>query len=350
MCIDNKWGFVDENGVMVISPQLDCLYGPKFSGGLAAVSELFVGAGYIDRTGRYVVPLCYDFTESLTDGRGLVKLKGKYGFVNEQGELLTWSCAAQEESAAGPQAEVVQSGSIFVHRHSSHFRYDDAGYFSEGMGAVCLDGKWGYVNDQGDLVIKPRYEKTGKFVAGLAVVQREGKWGVIDKKGHECASPRYDYIGSSFMPECSQAFFDGLAVAAADEHVGFIDGQGRWKSASDYEDANHFAEGMAGVKKNGLWGFINQQGVLAILPCYENRHACLVQFSDGLAFVEKDGKCGFIDKQGYLVVPPVYENAFTFRQGMGAIKADSGRWGYVNQTGQEVIRPQYGRVGDLVGK
>ena len=40
------------------------------------------------------------------------------------------------------------------------FIYDECGSLSDGLFAVCQDGKWGYVNEQGDIVIPIEYDKT----------------------------------------------------------------------------------------------------------------------------------------------------------------------------------------------
>ena len=33
---------------------------------------------------------------------------------------------------------------------------DEAALFSQGLLSVCIDGRWGYINESGELVINPR--------------------------------------------------------------------------------------------------------------------------------------------------------------------------------------------------
>ena len=77
--------------------------------------------------------------------------------------------------------------------------YGKAEPFSEGLAAVALNGKWGYIDKNGRFVIKPRFSEAQTFSEGLAFVKvggsdanavrdvsgfdAEGKWGYIDKAG-----------------------------------------------------------------------------------------------------------------------------------------------------------------------
>jgi hypothetical protein len=56
--------------------------------------------------------------------------------------------------------------------------------FSDGLAAVQVDGKYGYINQKGEKIIPPIYEIAFYFKEGFAYVSYKGKWGIIDKKGH----------------------------------------------------------------------------------------------------------------------------------------------------------------------
>jgi len=49
-------------------------------------------------------------------------------------------------------------------------QYDDARDFSEGLAAVRVGGKWGYIDRSGKMVIPPRFLRAEPFRGGLAVV------------------------------------------------------------------------------------------------------------------------------------------------------------------------------------
>ena len=77
---------------------------------------------------------------------------------------------------------------------------------------------------------------------------------------------------------------------------------GKMRIAPQFDDAWPFSEGLARVKQNGKWGFIDKAGALAIPPSFEEAES----FSEGLARVKQNGKWGFIDRAGKVVVAPGY--------------------------------------------
>ena len=85
-----------------------------------------------------------------------------------------------------------------------------------------------------------------------------------------------------------------------------------------YDDALDFSEGLAGVKQNGKWGFIDKTGAEVIPFIYD-----VVQpFSEDLAAVrlEPDGLIGYIDKSGKEVIPFKYHRAMPFSEGLAAVE------------------------------
>ena len=61
-------------------------------------------------------------------------------------------------------------------------RFDFASDFSEGVAAVQIKGKWGYINATGKLVIPAKFDNAGRFSEGLARVQVGDRWGYISHK------------------------------------------------------------------------------------------------------------------------------------------------------------------------
>jgi hypothetical protein len=81
------------------------------------------------------------------------------------------------------------------------------------------DGKVGFVDYTGKLVVPARYEFANRFSEGLSAVKMNGKWGFINKKGDFQIAPTFDALGS---------FSSGLAPAAQGDKYGYIDQSGRW--------------------------------------------------------------------------------------------------------------------------
>src|SRR5262245_49632678 len=62
-------------------------------------------------------------------------------------------------------------------------RFERAAPFREGVAAVRVNGRYGYIDQRGELVIAPRFDRAGDFHQGLAEVIVDDNAGVIDRKG-----------------------------------------------------------------------------------------------------------------------------------------------------------------------
>lgn len=74
----------------------------------------------------------------------------------------------------------------------------------------------------------------------------------------------------------------------------------------------NFFEGLAGVSKNGKWGFVDRTGNLVIEMMYDS----VLYFQDGVAAVELGGEYFYIDKWGNKIekADDNTQNLFEIRQ------------------------------------
>ena len=85
------------------------------------------------------------------------------------------------------------------------YNFDSTFGFSEGLAAIEIDNKWGFVNIKGDIQIKPSFvyinynkliQEAYYFQEGLSAVwigsKEKGKVGFINKKGDIVIKPIYD--------------------------------------------------------------------------------------------------------------------------------------------------------------
>ncbi len=89
-------------------------------------------------------------------------------------------------------------------------RFNNGGFFN----STTLEtngGSWGYMNNNGEIVISPKYEKAYGFSEGIAAVKKNGKWGFIDINGIIVVPFEYDKI--------EQNFEDGLGRMVKDDKV-----------------------------------------------------------------------------------------------------------------------------------
>lgn len=78
-----------------------------------------------------------------------------------------------------------------------------------------------------------------------------------------------------------------------------------------YDYAHAFSVGLALVRQNGWWGYVDKTGK-EVIPCIYNPAWSFTK--TGLAAVCMEGKCGFIDQTGKEVIPFIYDDARYFNK------------------------------------
>lgn len=216
-------------------------------------------------------------------------------------------------------------------------QWERAGDFSEGVAAVRQNGKEGYIDKTGTVVIEPRWELAGEFHEGFAGVKENGKWGYIDRTGKVVLPVEWNNSG---------IFFGGLAVVYRNGKGGLIDKTGKVVLPVEWEMVWPFSEGMAGICRQEKCGFVDNAGKVVIAPQWGEVRA----FTDGVAVVKRNGKFGCIDKTGKVVLEPQFEDLGQFWQGLAPAK-QNGKWGLIDRSGRFVVEPQWdiaeSRWGDL---
>ena len=130
---------------------------------------------------------------------------------------------------------------------------------------------------------------------------------------------------------------------------GAIDWEGNTVIPFLYYPIEQFSEGMAVVTDKNGKGFVNRSGALVVPTQYEEAEA----FSDGLAVVKKtDGTYAYIDQTGKIVIDASkYRYVDYFSEGMARvwkIEGDTRKYGFIDQTGKEIIPCQYDWVGHFI--
>jgi hypothetical protein len=230
------------------------------------------------------------------------------------------------------------------------FMYEAAGDFHDGRAAVTLNNKVGFIDTAGNMVIpciydydpagwaflydnltdqkdrKPLYE----FSEGLAAVRLNRKWGYIDKSGKEVTPFKYSDYASGLK------FCEGRAEVRSGRKSGFIDTSGREVIPLKYDGVYRFSEGLAGVKLAGKIGFADREGNEVIPLVYDD----IFPFSNGIARVAIKRKWGLIDREGNEITACKYDEIYDFSEGLAAVLVNK-KIGFIDETGQEIIPPQY---------
>lgn len=94
------------------------------------------------------------------------------------------------------------------------------------------------------------------------------------------------------------------------------------------------------IKKDNLWGLMNQKGKVIHSPQYEAISAFDIY---GYATVQKNGKVGILNNQAHIVLPVSFEDVRILDQGLFSIK-DSEGWVLMNQKQKKLVRGVYQEI------
>jgi hypothetical protein len=120
---------------------------------------------------------------------------------------------------------------------------------------------------------------------------------------------------------------------------GYIDTKGNVVVPFDYDSAKPFSEGLALVKKDGEFLYIDTKGDVKIV--LDSTTVDAGNFHCGKAWVWKGNKVGYINNNGEIVIPCQFIEAFDFSEGLAGIISDNGQFGFINELGQVTIEPQF---------
>ncbi|MEZ5306167.1 MAG: WG repeat-containing protein [Pyrinomonadaceae bacterium] len=217
------------------------------------------------------------------------------------------------------------------------FRYYYSHEFSDGMAAVLekKGGKWGYIDETGDLVIQPQFDKAASFSNGRTKVRKDGREFFLARDGRVAFETSLFTLG----------FKEGLSNARAAGKWGFIDQNGKVAIAFRFQGTYPFSENMAAAVDNGLVGYIDRSGDWVIEPRFPPMENDLDQlflsyFSEGVAVYREGSNYGYIDRAGNTVIPASFERAQPFSEGLAVVRI-GGKYGFVNKSGEFAIKPRF---------
>ena len=268
-------------------------------------------------------------------------------------------------------------------------RFERAMPFSEGVAAVRIEGRYGYIDHRGEIVIAPRFDLAGEFYQGLAAILVGDRVGIINRAGEIVVPAMFRhavpltreiiiaaegtwtsgyYEGYEKLWE-ADAFSDraakfglyhvagywirrpdltgvhrferegrGLIWATEKEHYfgpyGLLASNGEWAVEPQYEYAAGLGEGRAVVRKRVggtvltgtvLTGAVDRNGDL-VIPL---RPWALYGWRNGWSLVKESyqgGKEGLLDRDGALIGGRFFDKVEPWSEGDVSTVLMDGRW------------------------
>jgi len=235
--VSKYWGYINSDGELIIPAKY--LYITDFIDGYAVV-QTKEGFFIIDKKGNEKKVINNEkkkiaYIKKFSEGLAPIERSGRWGFLNEKGEIAI--------------------GTIYL----------AVGYFAGGLAwARTVDEKIGYINKKGDWVIEPIFHSAKEFdtISGLAKVHGKEGWVYVNMKGE---------VKQFENSRDHQRFFDGMCRETeqmGNAKSGYLNSEGNWAIEPKYGIAEHFNNGYAAVRYKGQWGVIDKIGNWIIEPKY----------------------------------------------------------------------------------
>lgn len=138
-----------------------------------------------------------------------------------------------------------------------------------------------------------------------------------------------------FIYDEAYAFAEGLAAVKRDGKWGYINEDGKEVITCKYDHIFDFKDGVAFVQQGSEWKYIDKDGTELGTGDHDT-YINSLQLSEGLARARKDDKWGYVDKDGNEVIPFIYDRVYDFSEGMARVEKDN-NFGFVDKAGNEIV-------------
>ena len=215
--IDGLWGMIDHSGRIVLSMDYETI--TNITEGV-----FFAGSpGYLalfDTSMLRITDFVYEKANTPIEHRILVNRDGKYGFLNLKGDEAV-PCIYDETgifqqgrtlARLGDHYGIIDTnGRIILPIEYDNRTVKGMKYmYYDSLALVERDGKLGYVDLDGKLVIPFYFEEAFQFSEGLAAARFQGMWGYIDTHG-DIFMPFIFYAATPYKYGRAEVIYQGAA-------------------------------------------------------------------------------------------------------------------------------------------
>lgn len=185
---------------------------------------------------------------------------------------------------------------------------------------------------------------------------KDGKWGIIDQDGNLVINTTYDEMLA--VPDKNRDVFiyaydideDTLsyktkAINAKKQEL--FTGYDQVQAIENFDSKQNiwYEKDVLKVQKNGKYGLINLTGE-NILKCEYDKISAL-QGVEGNLLIEKEGKIGLANTSGQVIVEPTYKNILSLKEGHKneyIIVDENDNKGVISTSGSVIIEPKYKEI------
>jgi len=273
-------------------------------------------------------------------------------------------CALQETSTSAPYL----ADKIFnkIKDLNSYFK----GPYSEGLGYATNSqtGMIYYLDKKGNEAFNVSAKEGGKCTNGFITIKDNyNKFYHVNKKGKPITIKTWEEAGE---------FFEGLAMIKENGKYGFVDTVGKKVIDIKYDVVSNFSKAAAMVKSSNEFFLINKKGEAIGTAKYEAagvpdngtfpvqkdklaglidskgntiidfKYNSILYMSEDRVWAAKDGKWGLLDNKGKALTEFIYQAAYDFKDGYARVMLND-KFGLVNKSGKLVLPAAYQSLGSI---
>lgn len=304
-----KWGILNTDGEVKKVAELDSIG--------FILNNLFYAskdgkAGLIDALGKDILPIDYEEVAPFYDHVSRVKKNGLYGYTTLGGRLTV--------PVMYEWGDIFQQGLVIVKNSSGYFLID-----KNNTKVTPQNYKW--------LVKTPS--------RGYYAAHRDGKYLFLDQTGREITPPTFGLViptdTNQFVRVQTDSTKTWTYYDVTQKAVAF---------KADFEDAKEFKGYYAIVKKNGLWGAVDQKGTLVVPTKYQTI-SYLNNNGTTLFKVEEKGKKGLISSTGAPLLPSEYDLIALATPNLLKVKID-GKYLVLTTNGELTSKSKYDFISNSI--
>ncbi len=303
------------NGLASEAPQREVSLVPQCGG-------LFYLCGYEDRSGRGEhIDKQYEVAKPFSEGLAVVRINGQYGYIDTTGKVVI------------PPI------------------YEGAGPFQNGIAEVALHGKAGIISREGKMLLTPQFDRAIPFTAEVVLAQPDtpkltpsgalrsdhllqsfnGPSGLYHLEQGWLTPAKYTF---QFFGGKSANFISAREHAHTHAPFGLMRADGTWQLPAGFDHVQRLSDGLAvvsvTVEKRRVWGAVSAKGELAIPPKYDH----LSYWSGGYAVVKIGEEEGFLKPDDTLFGRRLYQKVARDKHGHALAVQSNDTWYRINSDGQ----------------
>ena len=357
--INQKWGLMDVNGQLVVSPKYEVIGTPEKFG--YTLMQQAGKIGMLDKKGQLLLPAQYEEIKVLDTNfiavifhqerqvittTGQIILKGNQydGLTVLNKELLAFEkqglvgCVnAAGKIIVSPKYEAItlfKNQFLKVKKGSQYGLLDWSGkqllptvadafnLLENGLIFYLKGVLWGAIDMEGKTLIKPNYSEYVLLNPSLIKLERFGENWLFNIREKRIVSTK---SAKNFLH-----FSDKYVLTRLGENFGLVDYQAKEILTNQYQEIQSFSSTAFRIRNGWKWGLVHKNGQQLLAYEYD----FIAPVRKGKALVKKGTFFGLIDEHGQVIVPVEYTRITISGENIKAFKGEKWTLFYIDDNGK----------------